>query len=352
MQSLHSRAPQNAESDAESGFVLLAVIFLTVVLLIALAVAAPKIALSIQRQKDIETVHRGEQYRRAIQLYYRQFGSYPTSVKQLLDTNNMRFLRRKYTDPLTGKDDWKPVYYGQAHVHPLGFFGQPLSATGIAGASAIMGSASSGMYAVSGTSTGGTSSSGFGSSDSSGFGSSDATATNDMGAAASPTSGSSMFGSSATSSMFGSSSTGLGATAGTTSPTGASSAFGGSSAGSGTDATTFTGSSRPIVGFSLPLNKASVVVFMKQTNYSHWEFNYDPIVDQLQPPSLLGGSGVGAGNAATADGFDNNSNGFGSGSSSGFGSSSTSPTSSAGGLGSTTSGSTTSGGNLFGSSQP
>src|ERR1700742_4387664 len=118
-------------TDGEDGYILIAVIFLTVILLVSLAIAAPKMAMSIQRDKELETVHRGEQYRRAIKLYYQKFGSYPTSIDQLVETNQMRFLRKKYSDPLTGKDDWKPVLYGQAHVRPLGFFGQPLLTAGL-----------------------------------------------------------------------------------------------------------------------------------------------------------------------------------------------------------------------------
>ena len=63
------------EFENEAGYVLLAVIFLTVILLISLAIAAPKLAKSIQRDKELETIHRGEQYKRAIKLYYQKFGS-------------------------------------------------------------------------------------------------------------------------------------------------------------------------------------------------------------------------------------------------------------------------------------
>ncbi len=67
-----SAVKRSAASEGESGFVLLAVIFLTVVLLISLAIAAPKIAKSIQRDKELETIHRGEQYKRALKLYYQK----------------------------------------------------------------------------------------------------------------------------------------------------------------------------------------------------------------------------------------------------------------------------------------
>ena len=92
------------------------VLFLMVLLLIALAVAAPKVAISIQREREIELVHRGDQYKRAIKLYYKKFGAYPSSIDQLMNTNQVRFLRKRYTDPITGKNDWRLIYMGQAKV--------------------------------------------------------------------------------------------------------------------------------------------------------------------------------------------------------------------------------------------
>ena len=62
-------------------------------------------------------IERGEQYQRAIQLYFRKFKKYPTSMEQLEGTNNVRFLRRRYADPLTGKDEWRLI-----HIGPTGAF--------------------------------------------------------------------------------------------------------------------------------------------------------------------------------------------------------------------------------------
>jgi hypothetical protein len=287
----YSHPAPRREDDPEGGYVLLAVIFLMVALLISLAIAAPKMAIEIQRDKEMETVHRGEQYRRALQLYYRQFGNYPTSIDQLVNTNNVRFLRKRYTDPLTGKDDWKPVLFGQAHVRPLGFFGQPL--TGVAGVGTTTGS----MYAAStsatdasgvpiadnganGTGANGTNANGT----NTGFGSGPSfggmTPNSAMGGGG--TTGSSMFGSSPNGS-------GLGATGTGSTGTG----FGSSSSpGGGTSATTFGGGG-PIVGFTLPVDKPSLIDYKQQTRYNKWEFNYDPAADQAQ---AMGGLTNGASN--------------------------------------------------------
>ena len=114
-------SPQSPrQPPKQSGYILLAVLFLVALVLLSLAVAAPRIAKSIQRDRELELIHRGEQYKRAIKLYYRKFGSYPSSIEQLENTNNIRFLRKRYTDPMTGKDDWKIIHFGQAHVRRWG----------------------------------------------------------------------------------------------------------------------------------------------------------------------------------------------------------------------------------------
>ena len=60
--------------------------------------------------------------------------AYPPSIDALVQTNNIRFLRKKYVDPMTGKDDWKPILFGQNKAPTaMGFFGQPLAGTTIAG---------------------------------------------------------------------------------------------------------------------------------------------------------------------------------------------------------------------------
>jgi type II secretory pathway pseudopilin PulG len=124
-------APTRRAKSSEEGFILVAVMFLLALLIISMSVAMPKIIASIQRDREVETYHRGMQYRRAVQLYYRKFNRYPPNVEALVKTNNIRFLRKKYIDPITGKDDWKPVMFGQQKTPlAMGFFGQPLGAAG------------------------------------------------------------------------------------------------------------------------------------------------------------------------------------------------------------------------------
>ena len=244
---------------SEEGFILLAVIFLLALFALSVAIAAPRIAKQIQIDRERETMERGKQYERAIQLYYRKFQAYPPSLDALVKTSEIRFLRKKYTDPMTGKDDWKPILFGQNKTPTaMGFFGQPLAG----GASTMAGTGPSGGNGVAG---------------------------------ASPIGGSSLFDS-------GSSGTGAsapaapgapgGTTGGATSPTspmsgtgsttsGGSSAAGGSSAsgtGTGLSGPTFGGAG--IIGFEPGSPKQSILVYKKKNHYNQWEFVYDPLADQ------------------------------------------------------------------------
>ena len=104
----------NSTRHSQRGFILIALLFMVAVILIVLATAAPGIGTSIKRQREEELIRRGKQYQRAIQLYYRKFGRFPTSLDQVENTNNIRFLRKKYPDPITGKDEWRVIRFGQA----------------------------------------------------------------------------------------------------------------------------------------------------------------------------------------------------------------------------------------------
>ena len=98
--------------DSEAGYVLLMLMFFIAMLAIAAAVAAPLISFRIRRDREEELIHRGVQYSRAVRRYFKKFGRYPQRIEQLESTNNMRFLRRRYKDPVTGQD-FKLLHFGE-----------------------------------------------------------------------------------------------------------------------------------------------------------------------------------------------------------------------------------------------
>jgi type II secretory pathway pseudopilin PulG len=329
------RIDRPAESS-EAGYMLLAVIFMVALVLLSLAIAAPKVAAAIQRDRELELVHRGEQYKRAIRLYYKKFGSYPSSIDQLEKTNNIRFLRKRYLDPLTGKDDWKPILVGQAHVCPLGFFGQPLgTGAALAGATAAASLAAQSSTLGAGSSSSGgfgsSSSGGFGSSSSgsSGFGSSTGTA-GGLGAAGSTGTGCGTTGtggqglngpgasSTDSSGSAGSSGSGFGGSTGSSTGslgggTSTSTTLGGgntNSTGFGAATSTTLGGA-PMMGVEPPMTKATILAYKLKTKYNEWEFAYWPAEDQAAASGILGGSGSvnGAGNTVNGPGSSGSSSG-------------------------------------------
>ncbi len=101
---------------AAHGYALITVMFMATVLLISLTAALPSVYQEGQREKEAELVFRGTQYARAIALFHRQFNRYPVSVKELLQTNGIRFLRKTYLDPMSKKGTWRFIHANAAGV--------------------------------------------------------------------------------------------------------------------------------------------------------------------------------------------------------------------------------------------
>ncbi|MGC9198860.1 MAG: type II secretion system protein [Acidobacteriaceae bacterium] len=250
---------------SEEGFMLLAAVVMVALLLIALSVAAPMVARQLQRDKEIESQHRMNEYVRAVQLYYRSFGNYPPSIKALENNNNIRFLRKVYIDPLTGKADYRLIHQGEQRTKIHVFFGQDLDeVTANLGSAAGMQAGGGGGMAPGGPPS--------------------ATPTNGSGSGpgGSPT-GSDMGGSS-----FGSS-TNAGSGSGTSGSAGSS----GSSATDSSSDDLDADSLGVIVGVGTSMSGTSITQPNGQTSYEDWEFWYDPKIDMLkQAVNVTGGSGI------------------------------------------------------------
>ncbi|MBI2820044.1 MAG: hypothetical protein HYX73_08700, partial [Acidobacteria bacterium] len=101
----------------------------------------PKYVFEGQRFKEEELIFRGEEYQRGIQLFVRKFGRYPTSLEELEDTSQIRFIRKLYPDPMTEEGEWRLV-----HIGPNAVFIDSVHLTGAA--------SSSGSSSTQGTSSG------------------------------------------------------------------------------------------------------------------------------------------------------------------------------------------------------
>jgi type II secretory pathway pseudopilin PulG len=266
-------SPKRRTRSGEDGYILVAVIFMMAILILSLAVAVPKVRESIQRDRDEETMQRGKQYIRAIQLYYRKFHAYPPNVDALVKTNEIRFLRKKYIDPTTGKEEWKPVMWGQNKTPcAMGFFGQPLPAIGAGGCSGGIGPSGNNLN-------------GPGSSTPNGsiFSSTPGTAT--------PTTGTSTTGTTTTDQSGNGTVPGASGTPNAGGPAGQPGTTPGSPAGSNPIGSGQTFGGAGIIGFSPQSPKQSILVYKKKNHYIDWEFLYSPLMDQQQMTSGTGLTG-------------------------------------------------------------
>ena len=276
---------QRPDTPSEDGYILLGVLILLAIFIIGMAVALPNIAYMVQRDRELETMHRGKQYIRAVQLYYHKFQAYPPNIEALVKTNEIRFLRKRYIDPITGKDDWKPIQYCQNKAPiAMGFFGQPLgpamgcgtlAGIGPGGGNGLQGSSVLGGQPGNGTSGGLTPANGPMSPTGSLFNNSGTPGTTGtIGSTGSSDGSTGQTGTSPTGTTPGSS---TGTTDANGNPT---SADNGQTLGGG-----------GIIGFSPPVDKKSILVYKKKKKYNEWEFTYGPQME-MQGGMMGGNTGT------------------------------------------------------------
>jgi hypothetical protein len=158
----------------QRGSALLIVFLFAAVIAIMLYREMPTVAFESRRQTEQLLIDRGNEYKHAVKLYYRKVGGYPSSVSQLENTNRMRFLRHKFKDPFTDKDDWRLLHMGPGNM----LLDSKVKKLQNNGAQAAVGAAATGKSSFGGSSsfggnstTASTSSFGNGSNSSSTFGS-------------------------------------------------------------------------------------------------------------------------------------------------------------------------------------
>ncbi|MGO9124654.1 MAG: hypothetical protein ACLP6G_07170 [Terriglobales bacterium] len=305
-----SRKPGPAPHAGEHGYVLITLILFVALLAIALTALAPVITQQIKRDREEELIHRGTQYSRAIKHYMKKFNRYPTRIEDLESTNNIRFLRKRYKDPITGKD-FKLLHQGEVQMSfGAGLAGANPAAALAAGAAALAGGAATGFGGSgafggnSGSVFGGNSSGAFGSNSGGSFGS-------NSGGAFGGNSGGAFGGNSG--GAFGGSSGGLFGGNNSTPPAGGSlgqTPNGNLDTGSevepnppqgspgmpqgqgfGQPLQTLSGFNSqsnnnqvfgggPIVGVASLSKNKSIRVFNKKEHYNEWQFIYDPSTDR------------------------------------------------------------------------
>jgi len=93
------------------------------------AAATPNILTLGRRLREQEAIWRGNQYVRAIRLYYQKNGKYPSNLEDLTKANaaGVHFLRKAYKEPMNSSDgSWRLIYVtptgqliGSVHYHNL-----------------------------------------------------------------------------------------------------------------------------------------------------------------------------------------------------------------------------------------
>ena len=114
----------------QRGFTYLTALFILAILMGGLALVGEVWETAAKREREAELLFIGNQYRRAIGLYYENTKGnpkrFPRTLEDLLkdsrDASTHRYLRKLFPDPMTGKAEWgliKAADGGIGGVHSL-----------------------------------------------------------------------------------------------------------------------------------------------------------------------------------------------------------------------------------------
>jgi type II secretory pathway pseudopilin PulG len=102
-----------ARRGAEHGFMLVALMFAVAIIGITLATVGVVWSTQTRREREVQLLWVGDQYRAAINRYRGSGGAYPLKLADLVEDSRYpvpkRYLRRLYPDPMTGQTDWQLI---------------------------------------------------------------------------------------------------------------------------------------------------------------------------------------------------------------------------------------------------
>jgi len=103
-----------------AGFTYLGLLIFMAIAGVGMAGIGTLTSVQLQRERETELLFVGEQFRRAIESYYRltpgPVKMFPKNLQELVEDKRfpkpIRHLRRIYLDPVTGSQDWGIVSFG------------------------------------------------------------------------------------------------------------------------------------------------------------------------------------------------------------------------------------------------
>ena len=276
---------------SERGYILITLILFVSLIAVAAMVMLPVAAFQVKRDREEELIHRGVQYSRAMKHFVKKFGRYPTRLEELENTNQVRFLRKRYKDPITGKD-FKLLHLGEVQMSfgagiagatpagglnpgAAGINGGPGAQAALANGALNTFAAAGGLAAAAGANAG-----------------------NFPQASSANTAVTATPGQNAEENTEGNGQTttpGQGTSFAAAGP-GAPGAFGSVNGANSTNPQVFGGG--PIVGVASTSKDKTIRIFNKKSHYNEWQFIYDPTTDRggllttPNQPSLQGATSI------------------------------------------------------------